>query len=144
MKIKLKLGKNLILVFIYFAIFWIFMDLLPGVAFKAGAVSKFLATSGFLIVYFLGPMLLSFFKLHISTLAKFLINTVLTAGYLWVCDKYLSDIIKLGPTYIGDVDLIAFKIPKLLVISDIYFVYFFCAIFLVFCCIIMERSIKRY
>ena len=141
---KLKLGKNVIQYFIYFAIFWIFMDLLPGVIFKGGPISKTLAALGFLIAYSFGPMLLSFFKLHISIIAKFLINTVITTAYLLVCDKYLSDIIKLGPTYIGNTDLIAFKIPKLLVISDSYFVYIFCAIFLVFCCIIMERSSKRY
>jgi hypothetical protein len=144
MRLKFKLGKGIVLFFVYFAVFWIFMDLLPGVFFKGGIVSKLLAAAGFLVIYALGPFLMKFFKLHYSLVAKFLVNTVLTAAYLWACDKYFPDIIKLGPTYIGNTDLIIFKIPTLLTITDIYFVYFFCAIFLVFCCIIMERSIKRY
>lgn len=138
-----KTSRKLLKPLIYIAVFWIVMDLIPGVVYRAGSTSKILAATGFYMVFNLGTFLLSFFKLQVNYIARFIVSSITVGGYLFVLDKYLPDLLDLNPTYVGDIDLLFTRIPRLANITDIYLIALFCAIFLVICCIIIEVSIKR-
>ena len=138
-----KLSRKLLTPLIYIAVFWIFMDILPNTAFNAGPVSKIIAAAGFYIAYHSGLLILKFFKLRNNVIARFLMSSATTSGYLYLLDKYFPDILNLNPTYIGNTNLVAWQIPKLIEITDIYTIYIFSALILVFCCLIIEVSFKR-
>ncbi len=142
-KVFAKVSRSLLKPLIYMAVFWIFMDILPNTVFTAGPISKILAAAGFYVAYHCGLFILKFFKLRNNIIARFIMSSATTAGYLYLVDKYFSDILNLNPTYIGDTDLIIWQIPKLIELTDIYSIYIFCALILVFCCIIIEVSSKR-
>lgn len=138
-----KTSRKLLKPLIYVAVFWIFMDILPNTQFHAGPVSKIIASFGFYIAYHIGLFILSFFKLRSNIIARFMMSAATTTGYLLALDKFVPDILNLNATYVGNIDLVITKIPKLFELNDIYFICIFCAIILVLCCIIIEVSIKR-
>lgn len=138
-----KTLKRLLKPLVYMAVFWIFMDILPNTSFSAGPVSKVIASFGFFVAYHIGHFILGFFRLKRNNIARFIMSSATTTGYLWLIDKYMPNILRLSATYVGDTDLIIWQIPKLFEITDIYYVYIFCALILTFCCIIIEISIKR-
>lgn len=138
-----KTARTLLKPLIYVAVFWIFTDILPGTLFKAGPVSKLIASFGFYIAYHIGLFILNFFRLRSNVIARFMMSSATTTGYLLAVDKFMPDILDLNKTYVGNTDFVLFKIPQLFEITDIYFICIFCAIILVLCCIIIEVSIKR-
>lgn len=135
--------RNLIKPLTYMSIFWIFTDLLPNTKFNGGPVSKLIASFGFFLAYHIGHFLLGFFKLRKNMVARAMMSTATVTGYLVLADKYLADIIDLNPTYVGNTDFIFFKVPVLFQLNDIFSICIFCALILVFCCIIVEVSNKR-
>lgn len=118
-KVFAKVSRSLLKPLIYMAVFWIFMDILPNTVFTAGPISKILAAAGFYVAYHCGLFILKFFKLRNNIIARFIMSSATTAGYLYLVDKYFSDILNLNPTYIGDTDLIIWQIPKLIELTDI-------------------------
>ena len=137
-----KLRRNLLNFVLNISIFWIFFDILPFAEFRYHALGQIIAGFGFTLALVVGDMPIVFFKLPKIWISHLISRTIFVYAYLWAIDTYVPAIMKLGPSYLGGLDLVLFNIPKLISLPNIYLVLAFSAPFLVICSIIFEKLKK--
>ncbi len=139
---KRKLSKKFFFIFLNTALFWVFMDILPYAEFRLNSLGKLIAGLGFTLAIAIGDFVIYFLKLPKIWLTYLIGRTLLVAVYLWVIDNFAPAILSLGPSYLGGIDLIFMKIPKLIQLPNIFLVLAFSAPFLAICSIILEKLKK--
>jgi hypothetical protein len=124
------------------AIFWLFMDMLPGANFRFNSLGRLIAALGFTFAISFGNFIIYFLKLPRLWFAYLISRLIMVLAYLWLLDTFLPAILDLGPSFLGNFDFILFKLPKLIELPNVYFTIAFSAPFLVICSIILEKLKK--
>ncbi|HOY46504.1 MAG TPA: hypothetical protein PKU95_02630 [Candidatus Dojkabacteria bacterium] len=134
--------KKILNFVINFSIFYIFLDLLPGLSFPSEQAGKFYTSLGFVFVVNLIPFLLGFFKFPKLPALVLAAGVATIFGYFYILNTYFTNFVQFYPTVIGNADLIFFTIPPLLYLNDINSIFLFSSVLLMICSIILNKQIK--
>jgi len=120
-------------------IFWVVLDLIPGLKTPYGGISKFYGGIVFAIALELADTLRSVFGLPKLITVRVILGTILTFGVLWVINSFAANVFSFGPSFVGGANMIFFNIPKLFVVQDINMVLLLTALIGNFCSIIIFK-----
>jgi hypothetical protein len=134
--------KKLFVFLINFGIFWIVLDLWPGLNCPYGPISRFYGALGFAFVMMFSESIRPFLGLPKVFITKLLVGTLLTFGGLWFMNNFGTNFFSFGESYIGGGNFIFFSVPKILVLQDTNLVLLFAA-FIGNICSIIVFKLKR-
>ncbi len=130
--------KRLEVLIVNLMIFWIVASNMPGIESPHGSVGFFLAgfLYGLLIISL--PEILRFFRFPKNTWGKLFIGSGLTFVLLLVVSTFLTSVITISASVIGNFDFIWFITPEILELSSPYAVAGFVSVLLNLCSIILQ------
>ncbi len=131
--------KNLATVLTNLILFWIIVDVTPGMSAVHGSASKFVGGLFFGLIIALLPTILGFFKFPENFWGKFLIGTIFTILYFYILQTVLSSLIGFGPSRIGQSDWILFTVPLIATLPTAFSTIIVTSFLLNLCSIIMDK-----
>ncbi|MEI7579621.1 MAG: hypothetical protein WCJ58_06365 [bacterium] len=119
-----------------FLIFWVFIDIMPGIDALHGNAGIIIAALSYALLVILIPTVCHFFKFPLNIWSRLLFGSVLTIGLLLLFRSVLLGFIDFSTGYIGGMDLIFVTVPVLITLNSEVIVIIFGAIIVNLCSII--------
>ena len=134
--------KKIYRVIVNMLIFITFASFMPGVVVGNGPAGHIIAGLGYSLIFIAIKNVLVFFKLPLTMPFRLGTGMIVVCAYLGLLATQTGSFFTMTKGYIGNIDLILFKIPKIMVIDNQTGMVITSAIILLGCSIIMEKLKK--